>query len=1161
MERGIQEPEAVESLISVANRDAAAEFEVKLLAGRIQTRDTADRILKAIEELTDGAPVEEHRLTYIFPDGRRVHVLTPTQIHKVCVTQSFTGIPLDVERKVPYFEGASGRDVVDCPEVMAKFTLRNEKHIKKDYSGDVNDSRAYIRMIHRKSYTAAGGEFRIDFSMVKSRQPKQTLRELLKNVAAFELEIEYVPREEPRAPAEVLQKLNRICTALLAAYHRSPAILLQTEAQRYTQEFKMTGTRFYNIIPLDRPHLVKERPGNILKGYTVTNKADGDRAGLFVTRDRKLVRVTNGGEQIAWTGLVAANDDHVGDMLDGEYIPGLQLFCIFDVFRYRGKDVRGLPLFTSDENMKGSRLGAGVEFVRTLATDFRTVVPGFRVETKQFLAGDGIAMEEAIRKILETDYEYETDGLVFTPRNSPVAPPTEMKGNTWLRVYKWKPPHQNTIDFLLKFESSEPEFDPIQGQMCKKGMLYISRTPGEDIVYPCETITGEYVPPRMPEDIRRLAEMRDRVPSAFQPSTPRDPDAYWIWVPVRRDGVAVDLDENRVDDNTIVECSYDTAKGRWQVMRTRHDKTYQYRVLRRPQYGNDIHTAEDTWRLIHLPISDEMLKNIASNPPDDTFEDDLYYRDEVRDSVTQNLRGFHNRVKEGQYMQYVQPGNTLFEIGVGRAGDLHKWVKARASMVMGIDPSPANFTLAKGGGCIRYLNEKNKGTRNLPKVLFAEGDMTKPLTEQSSRYLNIVFGGEPAPTPYLQAFKGIQQWDVMACQFVIHYACESEESFKALIQNVKSHCKSVFFGTCMDGKQVYSLLAGKDRYILRSQGRVFAQIDKKYTDEGEWKAEFGQQIEVTLESTLKPVTEYLVPFERMVELFGEAGFDLLDSRPFEDEYVKQTQIALDAQQQEYSFLHRTFAFKRRAEEEKKAEVVDEEAVAALAALEEEVGPKGEAAEDGEKKEEDKEEEEKGEEKGEEKTVSVESEKAKKAPRKKKVLESSAAALGPAAPLPEIVFFSGKEPTNKEFSSEYETEFTMEGHTFKSAEHAFQAYKAQTFGDMEIFQKILKAKSAQSAKAFGKKVKDFDETEWNAKREDVMREILRAKFTQNPELRKKLLETENKVLAEANPRDSFWGIGTSATTSIAKNPAKWKGENVLGELLMQLRTSLQMEEGA
>lgn len=1158
MERGVQEPEAVESLIAVANRDASAELEVKLLAGRIQTRDVIDRLQAAIEAISDGSPTEEHRLTYSFPDGRRVHVMEPARIHKICVTQSFAGIPVDVERKVPYFEGASGRDVVDCPEVLSKFTLRAEHHIKKDHSGDVNDSRAHIRMIHRKSYLLEGGEFRVDFSMVKSRQPKQTLRELLKNIPGYELEIEYLPRDPARPPAEVRRTLYRVCDAILSAYLQTPAILLQSEVQRYTQEFKLTGTRFYNIVPLDRPNIVKDRPHNILKGYTVTNKADGDRAGLYVARDRRLLRVTQGGEQIAWTGLVATSDAHAGDVLDGEYISGLQLFCIFDVFRYRGKDVRGLPLFTTDEDIRAnpgsSRLGCGVDFVRTLATDFNSVVPGFRIETKQFLAGDGPAMEEAIRTILNTDYEYETDGLVFTPRASPVAPPIDMRGNTWLRVYKWKPPVQNTIDFLVKFVDAAPEFDAASSQMARKGMLFISRTPGEDIIYPCETITGEYVPPRLPEDIRRLAELRDRVPSPFQPSTPRDPQAYNIWIPVRRDGTPHDVDDRRVDDNTIVECSYDLEKGRWSVLRTRHDKTYQYRVLRRPQYGNDIRTAEDTWRLIHLPITVDMLRNVASNPPDDTFEDDMYYRDETsRESVTVNLRGFHNRVKEGQYMKYVQPGNTLFELGVGRAGDLHKWIKSRASMVMGVDPAPDNFTLPKGGGCVRYLTEKNKGTQNLPKVLFAEGDMTRLFEEQSSRYLNIVFGGEAAPTPYLQAFKGVQLWDVMACQFVIHYACASEETFKTLIQNVKNHCKSIFFGTCLDGKQVYSLLAGKDRYILRSQNRLFAQFDKKYSDDGEWKDEFGQQIEVMLESTVRPMVEYLVPFDKMVSLFAEAGFDLLESVSFQDLYSSQSRIALDVQQQEYSFLHRTFAFKRRPEPEPLPEAekkaVAEAAVEAVAEAAVEAAEAEAAEGEGEK----------------EKDVRVEepAEGKTKKPRKKKVLEeeegSSAARGGPKPAPPEIKFFFSKDPENREFSNMYESEFTMDGYTYKSAEHAFQGYKAKTFGDEGTFQKILKAKSAQSAKAFGKKVQNFDEALWEEKKVELMKDILRAKFSQNPALRKQLVDTMGYFLAEANPRDTFWGIGTSSGTQIAKNPDKWKGKNTMGVLLMQIRDEFLAED--
>ena len=131
--------------------------------------------------------------------------------------------------------------------------------------------------------------------------------------------------------------------------------------------------------------------------------------------------------------------------------------------------------------------------------------------------------------------------------------------------------------------------------------------------------------------------------------------------------------------------------------------------------------------------------------------------------------------------------------------------------------------------------------------------------------------------------------------------------------------------------------------------------------------------------------------------------------------------------------------------------------------------------------------------------------------------------------------------------------------YKSAEHAFQAIKAKTFGDDVNFGKILKAKSAQSAKSFGKKVVGFKEDVWTPeKKEEIMKQIVRAKFTQNLEVRKKLLDSGDKVLANADARDKFWGVGTSATTAIAKDPSKWKGENKLGKMLMELRTELRAE---
>jgi hypothetical protein len=521
---------------------------------------------------------------------------------------------------------------------------------------------------------------------------------------------------------------------------------------------------------------------------------------------------------------------------------------------------------------------------------------------------------------------------------SPVAPSQDTKGRTWRRVYKWKPPHQNSIDFLLKIVPTST-YDVVRKTMVREGKLYVSRTPGEDIIYPCETMTGEYVQPRLPLDLRSLEDGGARVPSVFQPSAPRNEEAYKIGVPVNDDNMPVDATGTKVEDNTIVECSYDVETRTWSVMRTRYDKTYEYRVMGRAQFGNDIYVADSIWTSIHVPITEDMLRTLWTSPPDDTFEDDLYYRDDVATRVRSMVREFHNRIKEMQYSSYIVPGNTLLELAVGRGGDLHKWRKSKPSKVLGLDISLSNLVMPRQGACVRYLNELRRSTEYLPKVLFAQADMTKPFEEQDSKYLKLVFGGADgeapaATTPYLSEFRGVQDWDVVACQFAMHYACETEENFRVFAKNLR-HCRSIFFGTFMDGKAVHTLLAGKSGHVFRSRGKTFATITKRYEDDAGWKEEFGQQIDVLLESTVKPAPEYLVPFEKVQEILQEEGFILEDTKAFSEIYSGQTSMTLERGEQDFSFLYRTFVFKRASaappEEEAPEEAVPEPAEEAEAA--------------------------------------------------------------------------------------------------------------------------------------------------------------------------------------------------------------------------------------
>ena len=153
----------------------------------------------------------------------------------------------------------------------------------------------------------------------------------------------------------------------------------------------------------------------------------------------------------------------------------------------------------------------------------------------------------------------------------------------------------------------------------------------------------------------------------------------------------------------------------------------------------------------------------------------------------------------------------------------------------------------------------------------------------------------------------------------------------------------------------------------------------------------------------------------------------------------------------------------------------------------------------------------------------------------------------AKPEQEVLFFfTGIEPT-KEFLNSYESPIQINAITYPTVEHYLQWSKAKLLGDETAASKIMKAKSAQSAKTLGNKLEDPDK-KWDAEQEKVLKAALKAKFTQNPDLRKKLVDTKDALLAYSDPRDKDLGIGTSSTTSKAKDSSKWAGKNKLGYYL-------------
>jgi len=131
----------------------------------------------------------------------------------------------------------------------------------------------------------------------------------------------------------------------------------------------------------------------------------------------------------------------------------------------------------------------------------------------------------------------------------------------------------------------------------------------------------------------------------------------------------------------------------------------------------------------------------------------------------------------------------------------------------------------------------------------------------------------------------------------------------------------------------------------------------------------------------------------------------------------------------------------------------------------------------------------------------------------------------------ILFYSSNR-NYFEFSNFYSSPIYLDGHTWPTVEHYYQAQKSIDPVDQE---RVRKAFTPGKAKQLGRKIKTRQD--WEDIKVDVMKRAVRAKFTQHKDLRDLLFSTGKDTLHENAPHDMFWGI---------------HGKDMLGKVLMEIR---------
>ncbi len=160
----------------------------------------------------------------------------------------------------------------------------------------------------------------------------------------------------------------------------------------------------------------------------------------------------------------------------------------------------------------------------------------------------------------------------------------------------------------------------------------------------------------------------------------------------------------------------------------------------------------------------------------------------------------------------------------------------------------------------------------------------------------------------------------------------------------------------------------------------------------------------------------------------------------------------------------------------------------------------------------------------------------------------------------LLFWGDRSPANGAvtkscFSQWFEAPFEDGGVRYRTAEHFMMARKAERFGDLETRDKVLASVDPGKAKALGRQVRNFAEDVWVRERFDIVVQANLLKFGQQESLRRFLVNTGRKVLVEASPVDTIWGIGLAADAPEASDPRQWKGLNLLGFALMEVRDRL------
>ena len=835
-------------------------------------------------------------------------------------------------------------DYEDAPENTnyVKYTIypppREDDSIKNE---------EYDEIYKKKLSEGFDGVFYVPFQYLYGLEEKGVeLKASSKNLPSWAPKSNHHLTKDNRFLDCVEFKLNELIGLLLSEIQETQLLVSKRKCDRILEDYKNLTEQSSDYIKFLGPQPVSmglemlnpDNPHNILKGYVVTEKADGIRAELFIDLDSEGYLITQK-KEIIYTGLRFNNFKNT--ILDGEYITkdrdgkDIKLFMIFDIYYMDGgdyashpytypwlnkKDMPSRSIMLNDFQNKVYIHQSKINDIRDGIYNLRwskdereiRMKDTIRIGYKRYYEGPKKLIQDKenpslyknlggigkyCKKILDLDkkdnYEYNIDGLILMPMNYPVSSSSEETvvdniGVTWYQNYKWKPPEENTIDFRIEFVKEESNHKNKITSFtkhnrvikCQQVKLYVGYDINKDF-------TTDFTWKVMGYQSKKQSEI------LFNPPTEKD-SIHLCNIPLTDDKLICLKDKTILQDRGIYEMRYEPNNPfgyQWIPLRVRDDKT-------RPNASS---TADNVWRTIQYPVLNKYIMGKDLDEIDFTNESkeksDYYIEDSDSDADIA-LREFHNYIKDKLIRSITSIGNkniSILDTSIGRGGDLNKYFRSgnKIDFLLGLDIS------GDINKCARRFYLKNEKT----KALFLQYDTSKSIKggegcignhiDRNKLLIDILYDRQRALPkelrPLVPKFKGLckKGFDVISSQFSIHYYFKDELTLRTYIQNISENIKKggYFIGTCYDGMKVFSVLektSGHLEMMDEFNNKVYS-ITKNYDlDDFNYSKDnieklFGQKIDVYMNSIGQTITEYLVNFTMFIEIMKE--YDLVLAKP------------------------------------------------------------------------------------------------------------------------------------------------------------------------------------------------------------------------------------------------------------------------------------------